>query len=248
MLSEQLDKKAQLPIKDLESAIRDLDEGRNMVDHYYRLDWPDLVCPSCDRRYLAFFVPTVGYSGGFIDEEGDTRLFTHTCSCGCEFEQELVLQRIRHARGCWGLCSFGGKDADLDSEGCTGINNIVQADEKKVDIQVGGHKSIGDPTYESEFDLSEQDSEHYSALAHGIVSGCGFTGEWTGDDWCLSTQETISVDWVRDLESGNVDIAGTARAIVAAAHKALEGYEKEMKLMSDMMDDLYNEIRKKYDN
>ncbi|MDA8140747.1 MAG: hypothetical protein M0036_19035 [Desulfobacteraceae bacterium] len=211
----------------LENAIRKLNEGRNMVVTRTRLEWSDLTCPGCDQRYLTHIAPCVGFSGAFIDEEGDTKLVDLKCSCGLESQIEVTLCRVPSSSGCWGLCSFGGKDADLDPEGCTGISKIAKIDDQSVAVVVGGHKSVGDPTYELEFELTPEDDESYSAIAHELVCGCGYSGYWSGDDWSLTVEQSVDVPWVLDGR-GAFDIDETAKAVVEAARAALLPYEKEV--------------------
>lgn len=147
---------------------------------------------------------------------------------------------------CWPVCDFGGKDADLDPEGCTGIKRLVNVSDETVVLQVGGHKTLGDPTYESEFDLSEDDDHYYSTMAHETVAGAGFAGEWPGDDWTLTTSETVSVPWVRG-PGGDIDYEATADAVVTAAEDSLASYREEMRMADEMIESLYQEIRKRYE-
>lgn len=234
-----------LPIDDLEKAIRDLNEGRNMVEYYHSLEWSPVTCSACGNRYQPMF-PFSFWCGRRIDEEGDEKLVHIECSCDTEFSADSFLMKEQHSRGCWGLCSFGWKDADLDPEGCTGIDKIVSATEDTVTVEVGGHKTLTSPTYECEFDLSDEDDESFSEWAQSIVCDVAYEGEWTGDDWSLRTRETFEVDWIIDEETGEFDIQTTAKAIVKKAHEVIKPFETAMAEASKDIDEVYRHMREKY--
>jgi len=154
---------------------------------------------------------------------------------------EAALKAMNEGRNesCWPLVSFGWKDADLDPEGCTGIKAIVGADRKTVSLTAGGHKTVCDPTYESEYNLSKKDAEMYSMVAHSIVCD-GPSGEWSGDDWSLSDSTTITVNWRGTIKE-------TAGAIIKKAQKAVRSFEESCQMVDKAMDTLYAEIREKYE-
>ena len=225
--------------KSLSDAIRDLNEGRNMKWYRKVKEWPDAVCPYCGKKH---FVTTPANG-----EVGDKHVFATKCSCGRELKIAVSLIEIEgEVGGCWGLCSFGWKDADLDPEGCTGIDKIVSIDEEKIVVNVGGHKTATDPTYETPYNLTKKDKDYYSEAAYEIVCGCGYEGYWSGDDWSLSVRKEVPVEWVK-TEDGDFDISSTAEKIVELAKVALAPYESEMKTLSEMLDELYDEIYRKYE-
>lgn len=156
-------------------------------------------------------------------------------------ELEDTLRGMNDGRNdsCWPLVSFGWKDADLDPEGCTGIKKVVGADRRGIVLEVGGHKTVCDPTYESEYELTEEDKTAYSEVAHSIVCD-GPAGEWTGDDWCLAEHLTITVQW-------RATVKETAEAIIRKARKAVRPFERSCKSVDKDMDRLYAEIREKYE-
>jgi hypothetical protein len=235
-----------LPIDQLEQAIRALNEGRNMKEFYHSLEWSPVACPECGGQWQTLFQRTI-WNGRCIDEEGDEKLVHVKCSCGTEFSADSVLTKKQHSRGCWGLCSFGWKDADLDAEGCTGIDKIVSATEDNITVEVGGHKTLCDPTFECEFELSSEDEENYQEWAQSIVIDAPFSGEWTGDDWSLSNRETFQVDWIVSDETGDFDIEATAKAIVEKAHEAIKPFETAMAEASSDLDEVYRHMREKYE-
>lgn len=155
---------------------------------------------------------------------------------------EAALKAMDEGRNesCWPLVSFGWKDADLDPEGCTGIKAVVGADRKTVSLTVGGHKTVCDPTYECEYELTDKDKEMYSTVAHSIVCD-GPSGEWSGDDWCLHDSMTITVNWRGTIKE-------TAEAIIKKARKAVRSFEESCRMVDKAMDEVYNEIIEKYEN
>ena len=149
---------------------------------------------------------------------------------------------------CWPILSFGWKDADLNPEGCTGIECVASANEENVTLKVGGHKRVCDPTYESEYDLSDEDKEEFSNVAQEIVNGAPFPGEWEGDDWCLHYSTKIKVEWPAGNPSTKRWKKSIVSRVIKAAKKALKHYREEMALMSDAMDSLWKEVREKYES
>ncbi len=225
--------------KELSDAIRELNEGKNMKWYRKVKEWPDAVCPYCGKKHFV----TAPANG----KVGDKYVFDTKCSCGRDLKIAVYLMEVEgEIGGCWGLCSFGWKDADLDPEGCTGIDKIISMDEHKVIVEYGGHKTATNPTYECEYELSDDDEHYYSEAAHDIVSGCGYDGYWSGDDWSLSVRGEVAVEWVRK-DDGSIDIPATAERIVEIVKAELAPYESEMRLMDKLLDELYQEIYRKYE-
>ena len=149
-------------------------------------------------------------------------------------------------RECWPLLSFGWKDADLDPEGCTGIRSVLRADDGRATLTISGHKTLCDPTHECEWDLSKEDEEAWSAVAHEIVCGQAVgEGEWTGSDWSLHWSGEIAVEWPEG-EIGEEWKKTAVERVVEAAREALEPFRKDMKELSRQMDLLHEEMEKKY--
>jgi hypothetical protein len=141
--------------------------------------------------------------------------------------------------GCFDLISFGWKDADLEPTGCTGIDSILGANDETVTVRVSGHKTLVDPTYECEWDLTAEDKSSYSMLALSVVCDVGCSGEWTGDDWCLFFSETVSVPWADTVKE-------TAERVIEAAEKVIAPYETMWIEADEGIERLYCELRDKY--
>jgi hypothetical protein len=119
-------------------------------------------------------------------------------------------------RECHPLCAFGGKDADLDAEGCTGIDAFIGEEGEYLLITVSGHKTVVDsecldlgeswvcekckaegchrpevcPKCGSKkighTGYSERMRASFDDQARELVCGAGYPAEYTGDDWCVS--------------------------------------------------------------
>ena len=127
---------------------------------------------------------------------------------------------------CWPLGSFGGKDADLDGGGCTGIKEWGECTEEILYLKVGGHKRISPPDSENE-DIQD--------LAQEIILGSSFGGEWEGDCWCMNTSATIKVPVFLDKHTGEVNVDRVARTIIKTARDAVEPFSLEMEQLDIAM-------------
>ncbi len=126
-----------------------------------------------------------------------------------------------------------GKDADLEPWGQQGFR-IVSADDNGVVLEVHGYKTeagndvcLNEPKGMSEADC-DRALDLYLEQAQEIVWGIGSAGEWDGDSWGLTAQETVKVPWVLTRKLGKPSYKRTARACVKAAEKALEGWQREV--------------------
>jgi hypothetical protein len=212
----------------LRNEIRNLNEGRNLKRY-----WTERIGTySCDgNKFLIFPI-------GKWKE-----IKRHRCLCGKRHRVSWSDREM--SAGCFDLCSFGWKHADLDPCGCTGIDEIISVEGKRVVVKVSGHKTVCDPTYEFPFELKKEDSS-YSEVAHSIVCDAVGDGSWTGDDWCLSFTEEIKV--VVSHKNGIIDYKKTAMRIIKAARKAIEPYGINWSEISESMSTLYDELYTKYDN
>ena len=146
---------------------------------------------------------------------------------------------------CFPLYSYGWKDADLEPWGCTGIEKIAKMDEEHVWLTIGGHKTFCDPTYECEYELSEEDEKDYSTVAFEIVCGVCYEGYWSGDDWSVHFTEDVQVAWV--YENDELSYPKTAEAAIEACDKARTPFSEECKQASGCMNELYKEMHDKYE-
>lgn len=149
-------------------------------------------------------------------------------------------------KDCFSVLSFGGKDADLEPCGCTGINAIrgmTGVTHPKILVDVGGHKTVSHPQ-DWLLELPPARIEELGDIATEIVCGCGIAGEWTGDDWSMGFNDTIRVDPVWDETVMELDYPATAQAIVKAARERCEEFSKQTRALSLMMKELYQEAEK----
>lgn len=148
---------------------------------------------------------------------------------------------------CW-LYSFGWKDADLDPEGCTGIGNVISANETCVTLEIGGHKTLCDPVDSGGWDLSVDDEESYTEQVHAIVCDQKVGGgEWDGGDWSFWWKGIITVNWPEG-EINDKWLKTITDEIIEKASQALTPFCKDMARLEIEMDKVYKEIEMKYMN
>lgn len=148
---------------------------------------------------------------------------------------------------CWPLCSFGGKDADLDPEGCTGIKEIVEADEDSVWLHVGGHKAIGNPM-EWWIDMPRWARFRLEEEVGDLVSCSDFFSDCDCSSFDFSFKEDrLRVDLIIDEETGDYDIAASAKACVGAALLACEAFEQDMRELDRQVDEIYRRASKEWE-
>jgi hypothetical protein len=131
-------------------------------------------------------------------------------------------------------CCLSGKDADLEL-GDQGIQLNNVDDEFAYATVRGGKTVVGDDCCfnlkddndEAEF---EKAKEAYLEQMTELVCGCGYPGEWSGNDWFITFEEKIKVPIVLDEENGT-DGEKTAEALLAEAERVLKPFEKEMEYL-----------------
>lgn len=159
---------------------------------------------------------------------------------------EKALEAIDYGRNkpCFPILSFGGKDADLEPCGCTGIKEFggdLSGTHPKLTVEVGGHKTVVPPD-DWGLEIPESRMVYYMEIATEIVCGAfPVQGEWTGDDWVLYFSDRILVDPVWDEEAMELDYPATAQAIKDAAEKRCEEFSRETRLVDEAMNELYKE-------
>ena len=150
---------------------------------------------------------------------------------------ECALKERNEGRNpnCFSLVSFGWKDADLDPEGCTGIESISVTDADTVSVHVSGHKT---------FCPDEDWSDHDLDFAAEVVADCGYGCEWTGDEWVASFHQTIEVPWVLnddELQLGDAgaeNFGATADAIIEAARQACRQFSEDVAKTDTSLDNI----------
>ena len=155
-------------------------------------------------------------------------------------EAELKKLSSRHNTECFPICSFGWKEADLSTQGCCGIKLVQMNSYDDWRVTVSGHKTLCSPTEDLEFEISDRDKETIDTVAQEIASGCGYPGEWTGDDWCLHFEETFLVPW--EEEDSDKELWRNAVAIYDTALKKCRPFEEAMELAHEMMNGLYENL------
>jgi hypothetical protein len=149
---------------------------------------------------------------------------------------EAALQKLDTGRnqGCWPLLSFGGKEADLDHSGCTGIQHLESVT-AWCTLVIGGHKTVLPVSCEDAgIPFSEEDNAALLAIAEDAVVSCGYSGGFDDGCWTLYFTATLRIPMVGE------DVNTAAEAIVSHAQEscqvfrlAMENVDKEIKLYSD---------------
>lgn len=133
-------------------------------------------------------------------------------------EAVLRLRSGSRNQRCFPVCSFSGKDADLDPEGCIGIRKITGLSEDDITVEVGGHKTVCPPNRQDMADVACE-----------LVCGCGYEGEWTGEDWTLHFTEEVTVNYVwSDERSDEENFQDIADRVVIKAGQTCEPFKREM--------------------
>lgn len=140
-------------------------------------------------------------------------------------------------KDCWPLCSFDGKDADLEPSGCTGIRRIVGVNQDKVLFEVGGHKTVVDsdclPHSPSHDGLTESHREEFDERARDYVCHSGFAAEHDGDGaWVISFSDVIAVAFDETPDA-------TAAKVYAEAKTRTDAFQKEMAGLDRIMNHLF---------
>lgn len=146
-------------------------------------------------------------------------------------------------RSCWPVLSFGGKDADLEPGGCTGIRSLTWKDEDTLLLEVGGHKTFAysDPT-------EIEDEEEYQAKKESLVEAewnflcdaCfGLSCDGDAEDFTTSFTEELEVPLVfKDLD---FDMEATVDVLIKAAEERCDEFENKMRQISEEYDKLTGE-------
>ncbi len=155
-----------------------------------------------------------------------------------DFGYEAVLAALKeHDTGRWQYnqidCCLSGKDADLES-GYYGIQLKAVDDEFAYCVARMGKTVAGDdvclnlkPEQENDEAFFEKARQAYLDMMYECVCGCGYSGNWSGDDWFLDYDEEFKVPIVMDDENGT-DAVKTVAAILSEAEKVMAPFEKEM--------------------
>jgi hypothetical protein len=169
-----------------------------------------------------------------------------------ELIQELKKLSTGRNEGCWPICAFCGKDADLESTGCSGIKDVRFPTEKEIEVYIGAHKTICGVNQENVYNMPDEDVDEWMDICTEIVSGCGIGGEWTGDDWSLAWDDSFIIEWVKidsdETMEGKIECPKeTAKAIFKKACDIVESdFEPEIKLCDEMIDEVYQQAIEKY--
>lgn len=132
------------------------------------------------------------------------------------------------------VVQFTGKDSDLEPWGCQGITSVDFSD-LTITINYGAHKTVCPPSDADERYRPVDD------IAQEIVSGAGYWGEWTGDEWVLDYDNTLEVDTGDERfvnpATGEIDAGFVAEHIYAAImHDIENGFERDMIAMDEAIE------------
>lgn len=131
-------------------------------------------------------------------------------------------------------CCWTGKDADLEWQGQQGLHLDSVDDEYAYATVHAGSTQAGDDVclnFPDDASPEEYDKarEAYLEQMTEVICGCGYSGEWSGDDWYITTEEKIKVPVVMSEDETEVNAEAIADALIAEGEKALANWEREMK-------------------
>lgn len=137
--------------------------------------------------------------------------------------------------GCFDVISFGGKDADLDPEGCCGIEE-VKVDESGITAIVQGHKSF---CYDSDWTDKQQEVAHevlcFEALTDlGAVSG-------DSESFDVSVRESLFIPW-DDIYCPRDHIRRVAEVVAERAEKLCYEWGKSWSKTEDNVTKAIDEV------
>lgn len=163
---------------------------------------------------------------------------------------ELDCDLVRHKLKDWDTgrwdweridCCLTGKNADLDPWGCQGLE-VSRCDEDHVTVIAHAYKTFAGT--DVCLNIGEVSDDEYDKCldafldqAQEVMCGCDSAGEWDGDSWIMTFEETLQVSWVIGVD-GVVNYAATAEEIVKAVQAAIKPWEDEMVLADDIMNQL----------
>jgi hypothetical protein len=139
------------------------------------------------------------------------------------------------------------KDADLEPCGQQALE-LVKVTEDTVFFKLHcGATIVGDDVClnlpkEIEEDDSEEGQDKFSEIreiyldqAQEIVCGCGYSGQWSGDDWWIECEVDLEVPVTLDA-NGAPEVDDIVDAMEAAAQESIDQWEKEMGIAHKMLD------------
>jgi hypothetical protein len=124
--------------------------------------------------------------------------------------------------------SWTGKDANLDWHSYQDLH-VDFIDGAKVRATVHTGKTV----------CRAEDHEEATDKIQEVVCGCGYLGESSGDDWFLTSEPQIDVSTVLDPETSKLNAEATVDALYGVAQQALEPWDREIKLLDEICDEIY---------
>ncbi|MDF1551970.1 MAG: hypothetical protein P1P84_02855 [Deferrisomatales bacterium] len=141
-------------------------------------------------------------------------------------------------------CCLTGKDADLESQGQQGIELTGLDDECAQFTVHAGKTFVGADVSLNVDDSTMTNAEHKAAVAsyleqaQEVVCGIPFGGEWDGDSWYITHEDSCGkVDVVYDDDDAP-DYEATAQAIIDEANRMLETWELEIRGADAVLDQI----------
>lgn len=128
---------------------------------------------------------------------------------------------------------LNGKDADLERSGQITLDSAWWLDDGVITIAGTRYATIAQDEDWSEAELD---------LAAELVCGCNIHGEWVGDEWNLSEQFSLRIDfpWPDD-DTDEEAITKATEAAYKAIEKDSERFERELGLLHHALDQIGKE-------
>lgn len=129
-------------------------------------------------------------------------------------------------------CCWTGKDADLEACGQQGLHlDYVDEEHAHATVHAGSTQAGIDVCLNFPDTATEEENDKardaYIDQMTEVVCGCGYPGEWSGDDWYLTTEHQIKVPVVFN-EDDTVNAEATAEALITEGEKSLKAWDEEM--------------------
>lgn len=152
------------------------------------------------------------------------------------FIEKVVKQLYDQCEGrnheCWPVASYGGKDADLEPWGCTGIEKIEISKAGDLLVTVGGHKVI-DRKMEEGVNPSRDEA------LNDLVCACGFTVEGDHEEYFISFSDQFSID------GRGMSLTKVCFLIDEKAREMCGDFEQSMVDLERDYTDLYNQLTRR---
>lgn len=162
---------------------------------------------------------------------------------GLDYEEVMKhLKEYDSGRWQWSRihCCTTCKDADLEPYGQQGIELVSVDDDGLHLIAHGGKTEAGldvclnlPEEIENDDEAYDKCRDAYLEQAQEIVCGAASAGEWDGDSWYMTFEETFNVPWVLKEDGVTPDYEATVKSALSKFEEVIRPWEDEVVSMSN---------------